>query len=746
MTKVPKYKGLRLFIVSILLYYMLASPVIGILFSTNSPKLFPSQAVDSVKINESDSALKVIKETGLVSDSLETKVDFKKKGNGTKIDTLRNNSNDVKVNLNEVNKANNITGSEKLFLNCLLISFILGFVFVLPNKIFFRRKRKKRSIPPKIEIYVRKTILYSPTIMASIIALPFISQNINLIYHHFIAHSYTEDFQRKMSLQYWAIFILAGLLTVAFVYSWQKHNVQIKYIQHIFSKEELKKRIFKRKSGKIKNRLLLTSFITTLLPLSIVVSYILMSITSISDLQLYHPSHGELKIIFGEYFNIFKSNNGQELLDKFNFYYINVVNTILLFFGIGSGIVVTVIYVVFFVRWTNADIIYPVKELLLNMQKTTAGQLENYSLVRTNDELGNLSENYNIMTSKLNEYITHIDQMNAELEQKVKERTAEIQSQKEEIEAQRDEVESQRDEIERQRDYVVEQRDLIISQKKAITDSIEYAAHIQSAILPPEKEIDKILQEYFIYNKPRDIVSGDFYWAHKIKKKGQNKVIVVVADSTGHGVPGALMSMLGITLLKEIVVKKEIYTPSEILDNLKEGVVNALHQTPDFGKSKDGIDISVCLVDFEKKTLEFAGAYNSVYIVRKLKPEDEFELLSKNLDVKVRLDKFEDNLLYEIKADKNPIGISQKTPESYSLNRFNLEENDVIYLFSDGFADQFGGRQRLKYLYSRFKILLAKVSSLPMQKQYESIDNELKNWKGAEKQIDDILVIGFSIK
>jgi serine phosphatase RsbU (regulator of sigma subunit) len=331
--------------------------------------------------------------------------------------------------------------------------------------------------------------------------------------------------------------------------------------------------------------------------------------------------------------------------------------------------------------------------------------------------------------------------MNAELEQKVKERTAEIQAQKEEIEAQRDEVESQRDEIERQRDYVIEQRDLISSQKKAITDSIEYAANIQAAILPPIEVMNQILSDYFIYFNPRDIVSGDFYWAHKIKKKGENQVIIVAADSTGHGVPGAFMSMLGLTLLNEIIVKKAIYHPSEILDNLKTNVVNSLHQTNEIGKSKDGIDISICRIDFDNYKLEYSGAYNPIYIVR----EDPGNFAHDLSHQAVKIDKFGSKLLIEIKADNNPIGISHKMLRNYALHKFKLEKEDVIYLFSDGYADQFGGKLRLKYLYSRFKSFLASISSLPMDKQHDEINNEFLVWKGTEKQIDDILVMGVRI-
>jgi serine phosphatase RsbU (regulator of sigma subunit) len=723
---------------------MLISPVLGILIITNSPRLLKSNIFATDSIANQDTITKQLSDIEYVMDSIPDLDSLEEKVHNLS-DTIKKTNTDIGINIKNNNGKESFSWNEKPFYKSLLISFLLGLIFSLPYKIYFRRKRKSRSIPTSIENFVRKTVLYSPLILATIIAIPFIVQNINLINKLFIAQVFVESFQQKMNLQYWAIFLLAGMLTIAFVYFWQKHNVQIVYLHHIFSKEELKRRIFREKSGKIRNRLVFASFITTLLPLSIVVAYLLMSLTSLSDIGLYEPTQGEFKVIFGEYYQMVKDNNVNKLMQDYNLSYINVFDTFLLFIGIGAGIFVTIIYILYFVHWTNSGIVKPVKELLYNMQKTTGGQLENFSTVRTNDELGNLSENYNIMTSKLHEYIAHIDKMNAELEEKVRERTAEIQSQKEEIEAQRDEVESQRDEIERQRDYVIEQRDLISQQKKAITDSIEYAANIQSAILPPIEIMNKILKNYFVYFKPRDIVSGDFFWAHQIKKKGENQVIIVAADSTGHGVPGAFMSMLGITLLNEIIVKKGIHSPAEILDNLKDNVVNSLHQTNEIGKSKDGIDLAVCMIDFNRKNLEYAGAYNPVYIVREKDstnfPKPSMEFNSNGY----RIDKYGTKTLIEIKADKNPIGISHKQTKKYNQFQFSLESNDVLYMFSDGYADQFGGDRRLKFMYSKFKELLAGISSESMEKQYELINGKFLSWKGSEKQIDDILVMGIRI-
>lgn len=725
---------------------MLISPVLGILYISYSPKLLKRDVTDFLKRNPTDSIIKEAENLKIAKDSIKVIDSLIHQAEELANDTIINKSKGLKFDLSQTDNKGYFGEGEKLFFNWLIIAFVLAFLFSLPFKVFFRRKRKKKKIPLFIESYCRKSILYSPLIIAAIIAIPFLIQNANLIDQLFFSEVFKEEFRKEMFLKYWSIFLLSSLLTVAFVYTWQKHNMQLKYLQHIYTPIELRKRIFKFRRGKVKYRLVFSSFLTTLLPLSIVVTYILMSITSLSELNLYEPTQGEYKVIFGEYAKMFSDVDLYEFVKNTNPHYINVVDTILMFFGIGAGIFVTIIYLFFFVSWTNSDVINPVKELLRNMQKTTGGQLENYSLVRTNDELGELSENYNVMTSKLHEYVSHIDKMNAELEQKVKERTAEIQAQKEEIEAQRDEVESQRDEIERQRDYVIEQRDLIILQKKAITDSIEYAGNIQSAILPPSDYLKSTLKEHFIFFKPRDIVSGDFYWAHQLKSSKGNKSIIVAADSTGHGVPGAFMSMLGVTLLNEIIVKKGITNPSHILDNLKDNVVNSLHQTNEIGKSKDGIDIAVCKIDYQNLKLEYAGAYNPVYILRTINNKSEQEKQKQFYEKKGYIvEMYDEKVLIELKADKNPIGISNKARNPYTLNELDLKKGDILYMFSDGYADQFGGPRRLKFLYSRFKDLLQRNSDQSMEMQKDELNKAFNTWKGHNRQVDDILVMGIKI-
>ncbi|MFH2095444.1 MAG: two-component regulator propeller domain-containing protein, partial [Bacteroidota bacterium] len=322
------------------------------------------------------------------------------------------------------------------------------------------------------------------------------------------------------------------------------------------------------------------------------------------------------------------------------------------------------------------------------------------------------------------------------LEQKVKERTATIEQQKEEITAQRDEIEAQRDalverneeitqqkeeieaqrdEIEAQRDLVVKQNEQISQQNKNITDSIRYAKRIQTAVLSETKILKKYLSDFFVFFRPRDIVSGDFYWFGETG----DKLVVVAADCTGHGVPGAFMSMLGITFLNEIVMKEKTTQPAEILNRLREEVIRALRQHGEEGEQKDGMDISLCTFSTETGTCRFAGANNPLYLVRK-------------------------GELAEYKADRMPIAIYVNM-EAFSEIVLDLQKGDCLYLFSDGFADQFGGEKGRKYKYQTLKELLVSVYEKPMEEQLTILEKEFADWKGIYPQVDDVLVVGVKV-
>jgi ligand-binding sensor domain-containing protein/serine phosphatase RsbU (regulator of sigma subunit) len=292
------------------------------------------------------------------------------------------------------------------------------------------------------------------------------------------------------------------------------------------------------------------------------------------------------------------------------------------------------------------------------------------------------------------------------LEVKVKERTREIEDQKVEIEA-------QRDQISEQKSYVEEQRDQIIFQNKEITDSIQYARRIQQAVLPGKRTLEKTLPDHFIFFKPRDIVSGDFYWA----EKKEEQIVVCAADCTGHGVPGAFMSLLGLTYLNEIVNHEGVLKASEILNRLRRNIIRSMSHKDEAEQAKDGMDIALVVIDRQLGMLEFAGAYNPLILVR-------------------------NGELIEYKGDKMPVGMHIGEDAPFTNQRVQLEQNDMIYLYSDGFPDQFGGEKGGKYKARPFKDFLTRISTEPVQQQASLMESELKSWMGNEPQVDDILVIG----
>ncbi|MFH2096099.1 MAG: tetratricopeptide repeat protein, partial [Bacteroidota bacterium] len=274
----------------------------------------------------------------------------------------------------------------------------------------------------------------------------------------------------------------------------------------------------------------------------------------------------------------------------------------------------------------------------------------------------------------------------------------------EEISAQRDEIESQRDEIEAQRDQVISQRDLIMEHKKEITDSILYAKRIQSAILPLSGLLEESFCDHFIMFRPRDIVSGDFYWFTKVEEK----LVVAVADCTGHGVPGAFMSMLGTAYLNEIVNKEFITHPGVILRRLRKEIIRALQQHGDTGdgtgKMKDGMDIALCSFDFENKVCLFAGANNPIYLISKRKGTEQKRSSYSGTPVLTEVKGTVSPVtpvLTEVKGDKMPIAIYEKM-DNFITQEIPIMKGDQLYFFSDGFADQFGGPTEggKKYKYS----------------------------------------------
>jgi serine phosphatase RsbU (regulator of sigma subunit)/streptogramin lyase len=278
------------------------------------------------------------------------------------------------------------------------------------------------------------------------------------------------------------------------------------------------------------------------------------------------------------------------------------------------------------------------------------------------------------------------------LEQKIAERTAEVVTKAQEIQ---------------------HQRDVIEVKNKELTDSIHYAQRIQQSILPDAEMIKKYLPQHFIYFKPKDIVSGDFYW---YSRQG-DMVLWAVVDCTGHGVPGGFMSMLGSGLLNQIVNEEKRTEPSEILNHLRDRVIIALKQTGADGESRDGMDISLCSYNIKSNKLKYAGANLGAYILR-------------------------NGELSELKGNKQPIGIHVGEKLPFTTSEILLEKNDYVYLTSDGYADQFGGGKGKKFKSSNFEKLLVMICSKTINDQYQEIDHVFNEWKGDFEQLDDVCVIG----
>jgi serine phosphatase RsbU (regulator of sigma subunit) len=302
------------------------------------------------------------------------------------------------------------------------------------------------------------------------------------------------------------------------------------------------------------------------------------------------------------------------------------------------------------------------------------------------DEVGLLIENFELLKHKITAQIE-------DLEIKVAERTEEINTQK----------------------------DQLMLQNKKIVDSVRYAMNIQEAILPPKNAIQDIFPECFIFYSPKDLVSGDFYWFKNINNSDLNISLIAIADCTGHGVPGGFMSMLGIAFLNDFVIKKDSHTTAWILDKLRQKVTSNLAQLMHTKRLSDGMDVALVLIDHKKKTVQFSGANRDLLLIR-------------------------NKQMHVFKGDKLTIGKNiRKEDKNFSLHEFPFYPNDTIYMYTDGFTDQFGGPKGYKYLNKNLKNLLLNASTNTMSQQKQLIRSEFNQWKGKLEQTDDILVAGFKL-
>lgn len=245
---------------------------------------------------------------------------------------------------------------------------------------------------------------------------------------------------------------------------------------------------------------------------------------------------------------------------------------------------------------------------------------------------------------------------------------------------------------------------------------LQDAGRIQATLLPPEEELRNSLPEHFILSKPCEIVSGDYYWV--TQKDG--KTVIAVADCTGHGVPGAFMSILGVAFLNEIINKTSILRANEILNQLSGMLIKSLHQTIDGNSTRDGMEMALCIIDYSRHKLQYCGAFRPLYLIR-------------------------DDTLSEYKGTLMPVGIYELDEVSFTNTEIQFRPGDQIYIFSDGYDDQLGGGERKTFRSERFRKLLLEIHKLPMFDQKRILNDRIEEWKGLNEQIDDILVTGIRL-
>ena len=287
---------------------------------------------------------------------------------------------------------------------------------------------------------------------------------------------------------------------------------------------------------------------------------------------------------------------------------------------------------------------------------------------------------------------------------------------KEELLAQNAELHAQQEEIAAQHDFILVQHDLYETQNTELKQSISYASRIQAAIMPGTDLLEEAFNQTFLFFKPKDVLSGDFFWTAKVG----GRLIVAVADCTGHGIPGAMLSTLGISMLNEIIMLNKLLQPELILELLRLKIITALGRSQSSVVSQDGMDIGLCVFDFENKEVSFAGAFNPLVFIR-------------------------DGELITIQPDRMPIGLYTDEELPFNAHTIAFKTNDVFYLFSDGFADQFGGLEQKKFKRKRFNSLLLRIHNLSGPAQYQALDETLAYWQGTNEQVDDITVVGMRI-
>ena len=299
-------------------------------------------------------------------------------------------------------------------------------------------------------------------------------------------------------------------------------------------------------------------------------------------------------------------------------------------------------------------------------------------------------------------------------------KTREIMSQRDQILQQMEEIETQRDELDKKNQVIEKQKNEVEEKNKDVISSIKYAQKIQHSILPDAEYVHDCLPESFVYYEPKDIVSGDFYWVEHISNGKDKGTLCAVADCTGHGVPGAFMSLLGYNGLNHALNDDNTNDLKKIMTQLNETVYKSLHRKNGFSDINDSLDIALCYIDFYEREIEFLGAYRPMYLIR-------------NRD------------LTEYSGSKLSIGNMPDISRKLELKKIPYQKGDTIYMFTDGYTDQIGGPDNKKLKFKKFRNLLTSISNEPMDIQKGMLRDYFLEWRGSEEQIDDILVMGIRL-
>lgn len=404
-----------------------------------------------------------------------------------------------------------------------------------------------------------------------------------------------------------------------------------------------------------------------------------------SLMQNFHKSLKTIDDLLDKEIQPLIRRKNQQLLGQANRSGNMVVNFMLL------SLILFVIALFIVSRVIRRTVLKPVLQLNQVAKQVAQGKFKTDFDIKANNEIGDLTSSFQTMTVGIERLVTKYRNLNKDLEKKVEERTEELSD-----------------------------------KNFKITSSINYAKRIQEVVLPPQAQITSQLPEAMIFFKPRDIVSGDFYWFAEIPSKPDaeqdtvsstsKKFVLAAVDCTGHGVPGAFMSMVGNAYLNQIVRLQGLTSPEKILDALHLNIRKDLKQKET--NNRDGMDLALIVFDSEAKTLEFAGAKNPLLYVQ-------------------------DGELHEVKGDKFPVGgYAHEQEQSFKKHVIDVSKPTTFYIYSDGFQDQFGGHKGRKFMSRRFKKMLLEMHALPMEEQKQQLEQQLQEWMQGHKQVDDVLVIG----